>query len=649
VPSPYVRALLSLASALAAVALIAAAPAGARLAPAVVLQGPSSGILDVDGAAMAPDGSGGVLYRVLVAGQPHLFVSRLQNGLWQPPVQVDGGQPFAATFPAIAAGEGGRLLVVWAEPWATINQVTRYELMSAEVDPGASQFGPAVQVDPKDIGDGAAAYPSLAMAPNGQAYVAYRAVTNSLVGSTIVPPRAGDELIDVRIARCNGQGLAWTSLGNINDHPQLTMRHPAQSNAPAVGVSRAGNAVVAWQEPDASGVARILARRIFGNRVGTAVLDVSATSAAGQPIDAEADAPAIAVGTFGEAKIAYRLAGGAGSPYGTARILMNTLPSEVDPNGAKLRGAAVLAGAPTLGPPSVSTDTVGEFRAAFTAGSSTQLVSGEDLHAGGAPLALGSAGGPQTLTSINPAGGGITVWPSSGAGGLPVIAAREDFARGAWQSALLSAPISGPIGPPVLGGSSNGDALIAFAQGPPDQQQAMAAVAKAPPGRFIAVAPVGWVKGSAATISWEAAPEAFGATTYAVLLDGRQRARGLTGLATRLDSRGLGDGVHQVQVLATDSLQQQTTTPDVTLKVDANPPEAIVRRLGGKRIAVRVSDRASGALARATTIAFGDGGHSARHLKARHTYARAGTYTIAVRSPDRVGHTLNVNLRVRVG
>jgi len=646
-PSSHARALLLLALSLSC-AFLTTPQARAQLAPAVVLNGPSPTILDVDGAAMAADGSGGVLYRVLVGGQPHLFVSRFLNGLWQPPVQVDGGQQFAATFPAIAAGEGGRLLVVWAEPWATVNQVTRYELMSAEIDPGAAQFGPAVQVDPKDIGDGTAAYPSLAMAPNGQAYVAYRAVTNSLVGSTIVPPRPGDELIDVRVARYNGQGLSWTSLGNINDHPQLTMRHPSQSNAPAIGVSRAGNAVVAWQEPDASGVARILARRLFGNRVGTAVLDVSATSANGQPIDAEADAPAIAVGTFGEAKIAYRLAGGAGSPYGSARILMNTLPSEVDPNGAKLQGVTVLAGAPTLGPPSVSSDTVGEFRTAFTAGSSTQLVSGDNFHASSAPLPLGPAAGAQTLTSINPAGGGITVWPSVGASGLPVIAAREDFAQGAWQSALLSAPISGPVGPPALGSSSNGDALIAFAQGPPDQQQVMAAVVKAPPGKFIATAPVGWVKGSAAKISWEAPAEAFGATTYSVLVDGRLRARGLTRLATSLDPRGLGDGVHRVQVLAIDSLQQQTMTSNVTLKIDANPPEAIVRHLAGRRIAVRVIDRASGALAKATTIAFGDGGHSARKLSARHTYQSAGSYTITVHSRDKVGHTLNVNLRVRV-
>jgi hypothetical protein len=103
-----------------------------------------------------------------------------------------------------------------------------------------------------------------------------------------------------------------------------------------------------------------------------------------------------------------------------------------------------------------------------------------------------------------------------------------------------------------------------------------------------------------------------------------------------------------VQVLAIDSLQQQTMTSNVTLKIDANPPEAIVRHLAGRRIAVRVIDRASGALAKATTIAFGDGGHSARKLSARHTYSGAGSYTITVHSRDKVGHILNVNLRVRV-
>jgi hypothetical protein len=632
--------------------LLAASGAGAALEPASVIDGPSPTILDADGAAMAPDGTGGILYRKLIGGQPHLFVARFIGGAWQPPVQVDAGQPFAATFGAIAAGNGGRLLVVWAEPYATVGQVgateTRYQLMSAEIDPGSQQFGPAEQVDPKDIGDGTAAYPSLAMAPNGIAYVAYRVVTNTLLDDpAVVPLRAGDELISVRVARYNGQGLPWTALGSINNHPELTMRRPSASNAPAIGVDEAGNAVVTWQEPNAAGVAEIFARRIFGGRLGNA-LQVSLESANGKPITAEADAPAIAVGKFGEARIAYRLAGSGGSPYGSAQILLDELPSEVDIKGAKLQGAIPVAAAPTLGPPSIAIDEVGQYRLTYTAAGATRVLSGDDFRASSAPAPLGSTNGERAPSAINPAGGGVSAWSSLSPAGLPVIDSREDFSGGAWQLAELSAPLSGPVGAPVLGGSEQGDALMAFTQGPADAQQLMGAVAKSPPGQFLATTPISWVKGTSATVSWEAPTEAFGSTSYAVLVDGRVVLRGVKGLSARLSSRGLGDGTHRVQVLATDSLGQETMTSAATLKVDANPPEVSVRKLGGGRVSVRVSDRASGALARDTYISFGDGTHLNHKLTSVHRYSRAGRYVIVVQSRDRVGHVLLIHIRVQV-
>ena len=637
-----------------AAALVRAPRAHAELSPASVIDGPSPAILDVDGAAMAPDGSGGILYRklvqVLVNGkpefQPHLFVARFLNGAWQAPVEVDGEQPFGATFPTIAAGDGGRLLVVWVEPWATIKDKTEYELMSAELDPGAERFGPALQVDPKGIGNGAAAYPSLAMNPNGQAYVAYRVVTNSLVGSAITPLRPGDELISVRVARYNGEGLPWTSLGTINTHPSLTMRHPSTSNAPAIGVTLNGNAVLAWQEPDSSGTARIWARRIFGGRLGN-VLQVSPESVGGRQITAEADAPAVAVNGLGEARIAYRLAGGPGSPYAGPQILLDALPSEVATNGAKLIGAIAVGGAPTLGAPSVAIDETGAYRLTYAGGGATQLVDGDDYHPSNSPVALGSIAKEGVSTTINPSGGGVTVWPATN-GALPVIDAREDFGQGAWQLAQLSAPLSGPVGPPVLGGSGQGDALIAFSQGPPDQQQVMAAVAMAPPGQFLAFTPVEWVKGSSAAVSWEPAPEAFGTVTYSVLIDGRVAASGLKELSTRLDARGLGNGTHSVQVLATDSFGQQTMTPAASLKVDANPPEVSVQRLGHRRVRVRIFDRGPGAVAGDTLIAFGDGTAVKHKLSVRHTYTRAGRYVIVVHSRDKLGNVLTAHLRVQI-
>jgi len=638
---------------------LASPAAHAALAPASLIDGPSATIVDVDGAAMAPDGSGGIVYRKLLGGQPHVFAARFANGAWQPPVQVDAGQPFAATFPTIAAGDDGRLLVVWAEPWAVFGSgaetETRYQLISSELQPGATEFGPAEQVDPKDIGNGTAAYPSLAMAANGTAYVAYRVVTSTRQGFTSAPLRAGDEPVSVRVARYNGQGLPWTSVGTMNNHPELTMRHPSATNAPVIGVSLSGSAVVLWQEPNATGVAQIFARRIFPGRLGNP-LQVSPESAGGRAISAEADAPALAVNRFGEARIAYRLAGGAGSPYGAAQIFLDSLPSEVDTKGAKLQGARPAASAPTLDPPSVAIDEAGNYRLSYASAGQTRLVKGDDFHPSSAPAVLGDLAGTaeasgaeeRAPTAINPAGGGVTVWRATNATGAPVVKAREDFAKGAWQLADLSAPISGSLGEPVLGGSSQGDALIAFAQGPPGEKQVMAAVAKSPPGEFIATAPIGWVSGSSATISWEAPAEAFGSTTYSVLVDGRIRAHGLTGLSARLDPRGLGDGTHRVQVLATDGLGQQTMTAVANLEVDANPPEVAVRTLGGRRVLVRITDRGSGAVAGRTSVAFGDGAHAHHKLTVIHTYARGGRYMVVVRSRDRVGHVLLAHIRVQV-
>jgi hypothetical protein len=624
--------------------LLPASAARAALAPASLIDGPSAAILDVDGAAMAPDGTGGILYRKLSGGQPHLFVARFTDGSWQPPAQVDGGQPFAATFPAIAAGNGGRLLAVWAEPWAVIGGATHYQLMSAELDPGAQQFGPAEQVDPKDIGDGTAAYPSLTMAPSGAAYVAYRVVTNAVPSGLL---RTGDELMSVRVARYNGQGLPWTSLGAINNHPELTMRHPSASNAPVIGVGQTGNAVVVWQEPNSTGVAQIFARRIFASRLGDA-LQVSPESAKGRSITADADAPALAVGTYGEARVAFRLAGGAGSPYGAAQLFLDALPSEVDTKGAKLKGAVPVASAPTLGPPSVAIDEEGDYRLTYTAAGVTRLVSGNDFHPSTLPAPLSSTIGERAPGAINPAGGGVAVWPGISAAGRQVVDARQDFAGGGWQLAQLSAPISGSVGAPVLGGSGLGDALIAFSQGPPNQQQVMAAVAKAPPGQFIATVPIGWVKGGSATVSWEAPSEAFGTSTYAVLVDGRVKLRRLTGLSARLNVGGLGDGSHRVQVLATDSLGQQTMTQAATLKVAAKPPEVSVRRLGHRRVQVRVSDHASGVVARDTFIAFGDGARVKGRRAAVHAYAQSGRYVIVVQSRNKVGHSVIARIRVQV-
>src|SRR5271155_4747452 len=73
--------------------------AGAVILPATTIDGPSAEIAGFGGAAMAEDGSGGLVYLKKVNGVPHVFVSRFIEGHWLEPIRVDVGEQFAASSP----------------------------------------------------------------------------------------------------------------------------------------------------------------------------------------------------------------------------------------------------------------------------------------------------------------------------------------------------------------------------------------------------------------------------------------------------------------------------------------------------------------------------------------------------------------------
>ena len=94
-----------------------AAAAGRRtptLAPSnTVIDGPSAGIVGLDGLAVARDGTGGLVYRKDVSGVPHVFVSVLAGGRFQTPEQVDSGLAGPSSEPVIVADNSGLLLVAF--------------------------------------------------------------------------------------------------------------------------------------------------------------------------------------------------------------------------------------------------------------------------------------------------------------------------------------------------------------------------------------------------------------------------------------------------------------------------------------------------------------------------------------------------------
>ncbi|HXA54541.1 MAG TPA: hypothetical protein VNV37_06675, partial [Solirubrobacteraceae bacterium] len=228
--------------------------------PAQTIDGPSEDIVGFGGAAMAEDGTGGIVYLKRVDGVPHVFVSRYVEGHWRAPERVDTEEPFAASWPRIGAAEGGELIVVWATPFATYHEKSVYELLGAELGPGAEHFAPAIIVD-RDIEEATGTSPGLAVSSTGQADVVYRVVQPSnAFGVALL--RAGDVVEQVRVAHFDGQ--RWSDLGVINRDAGVGMRPPTPANAPAIAIGPTGNGIVVWQEPDIEGVGRIWARRIFG-------------------------------------------------------------------------------------------------------------------------------------------------------------------------------------------------------------------------------------------------------------------------------------------------------------------------------------------------------------------------------------------------
>jgi hypothetical protein len=640
--------------------LAAAGPlaGGARavIHPAGVLAGPSTTIVAASGAAMAPDGSGGILYRQEVEGATHLFAVPFRNGSWGTPTQVDTEDHYGAGEATLAAGDGGRLLVVWVQPRnVSADNVREYELMSATLAPGASGFGRAVAVDTNvgepETGDVNGVAPRLAMAPDGEAYVVYRVTLDDCARGDEGNPerpkcRAGstDKVVSVRLARFDY--LTWSSLGQINRASQIAMRGPSAENAPSIGIALNGNGVVAWQEPESGNVARIWARRLFGTVKGN-VLQVSPSTIGGRPVTSDAYAPAVAVGPYGETRIAFLVKGAQGSAVTSTQLYVNSMQSEIAPHGFALQGASAIAGASgsSLAVPSIA---VAAESGSCLSWSLAGAVYEQKAGAAGnsAPIAVGQSEGA-TLSTINPAGGGTTAW-SLPPGSAPAVQVREDYAAGAFQTALLAGGVSGSVSGLSLGGDGAGDALIEFMQGPPGDAEILGGWVQAPPAPFVLSTPVGWIRQGQATIGWEGAVDAEEGVSYAVLVDGRVRLSGLKGLSASLSAASLGDGRHHVQVLATDRAGQQTMSPRSELNVDASPPVVRLRLVDhGRGVRVSVRDDTSGVDTSATRIAFGDGRRSSGRSTVTHVYRRAGLYTIVALVRDNAGNRARVHLRVR--
>lgn len=679
---------LAIAAAAVLAALATAAPAGALIRAAVTIDGPSSSILSLGGVAMAPDGTGGVVYLKLAGGTPHVFVSRYTGNSWNRPIQVDKSLPYASSWPVIGAADGGRLVVVWAQTFAQdANGVFYRRMYSASLEPGAASFGAPISFDenlhsPNATGDEAVSqlYPSLAMDPGGRAYLVYRVVTdscangcNSGIGGTFYRP--GDSFASFRLARFNGE--TWSVLGDINRNPAFSVRPGTAGNSPQIVIDGKGHGVVAFQEPDNTDYDRIWARRLFGSSIGH-ILTVSDPTILGASVDGDADAFTLAGATSGAAAVAYRQQTAPGSVLTTPRILeaSMTAPSPTMGGADQFATAGLIDGGSTdLGVPSIAIAEPGPFDALFAGGGMIQSALGDATGVAGptipAPLPLGAvAGADRPGITIGTDGSIVRAWSATDEAARPqvdvdqsVMQTVDNLPNVTDVRGSVAAAVGGPIQNLRLAGDTVGDALVAFQQGQGANGQIAATVVQSVPQPFTAFAPSLFVHPRSAVLTWGRSDDGFGSVSYTVTINGVVRARGLEQRRYRVDPRGLQTGVYQVVILAVDSAGQTRLSAGVELKIDVTPPRVSLSR-HGRSATVTVDDGSlvsnSGVDPVASTYSFDDGARSRRQqsfdigngpapASATHLYRRPGDYTIVVQGVDAAGnrHIVNYPIRVR--
>ena len=575
-----------------AVLLLCAATAQAEISPVAPIDGPSAEIVELGGAAMAADGTGGIVYRKRVEGRAHIFASQYVGDKWEAPQRVDVGEKFESSFPAIAAGEGGRLLVVWANHYSS----TTDGLFSATMDPGSTGFQPPVPVD-LNIGQATGTYPSVAMDLAGEAYVAYGVITAVSGPSTPnIPP--GYVLAEIRMARYNGQ--YWSTFGEpLNRDVNQPVLQPTALNSPQVSIDVNGEGLLAWQEPDDNFINRIYARRIFGLVPGN-LLDVSPTTYNGHPLNGAATELSLDFAGFGEGAIAWRQEPSSGSGFSHPRVFVSEVPSSFSPKGAAFGPAKPVEGPPggegpaeALGPLSMAVDAEGGFDVGYGAGDQSFDGNGSET-ALGAPIRLDTGSevpGDPMLTRADD-GALAAAWKVQihGAGAVAVLERRAD---GTPNRAIVAAPHGGAVGKLAMGGSHRGDAIFGFLQGSGANAQIAAVVVRAPPGAFVADTPNGWVKAKHIPLQWEVPLAGAGKITYSVLVDDREVAEDLTGNEYLLNSEQVGNGVHSIQIEATDALGQVVDSAPSTLRWLAQV-RRVSMRVRGARVTVRLSDRPKG-------------------------------------------------------
>lgn len=609
-----------------------AAPAPAQVpepAAPVTIDGPSSDIVGLSGMSVARDGTGGIAYVKQVLGTPHVFVSRLVDGSFQAPEQVDGGLIGSSSQPVIAAGNGGLLLV------AFINGGQLYVVSRPST---SAPYGGAVA-----LADGAS-NPAIAMTNFGKAYLAFAV--------------AGAGGHDVRAAYYYGGSwsLEPAPLDAVPDADA-----GADTGRPAVAAATDGVGILAWGE---SG--HVYTRRVWGTSPSV-VFEQADVASLGGGSEVGADRPAVAVGGDSSyVEVAFHEVLSRGN-QNQSRVLARLL------QGSQFNGASAADGVTGTGPggavdPNVVMGEFGHGLVTAVHDDSGQLFA-ELLGTNGFAVgkirldSLDNTAAPQPVATMAGASTDLVAWQQNGGPGTPAeIRARysaDGFSFG--PELVVSSPVPGPTNATAglaAAGDFSGNAALAWVQGTGDSTQIIADQLYQPPSAFAATAKFRYVRSARPVLSWSQSRDHWGPVRYAVTIDQAQiyQTSGTSLLVPGL----LGNGPHTWLVTASNPVGLAVSTQAARVWVDTVPPVIQltvtgVRRVGRTvRMSVTASDSppsvppggASGVAS--VVIRWGEGKSLRIRHSLSHVYTHPGAYKLSVVAVDRAGNRATLVREVQI-
>ena len=626
----------ALALALTAILLPAGAARAAKgHAPALapndtVIDGPNTGVVSLDGMSVARDGTGGVVYLKDVGGVAHVFVSRLVNGSFQAPVQVDPGLLGASSQPVIAAGEQGALEVAF---------INGGQLYVAETLSTASGF-----TAPADLFAGAA-NPSISMSNFGKAYVAFTATGGAGGG-------------DVRAAYYY-QGVWALEPTPLDADPADAAGTGA--GPPDVTTSGDGIAIVAWGE-----AGHIYTRRVVKTTPSVVYEQADPPSLAGWSEVSSSDPEVATGGDDTYASVAFQETFTNGTTD-ESRVLMNRL------HGSQYDGVAQVDGAAMGGPegadqPATSVTEYGEGFVTAEHDSSHQLwastLGSNDAYAGTLRVdSLPNSDPPDAVPATAGLVSTFIAWQQTpGVAGLPEIRVRyAPDGNDLGPEEVVSNPALGPTDADLglaAGGDTSGDGAVAWVQGSGASASIVAAQLYQAPGGFVFDHSFQYQTTAAPILAWSPAAELWGSPDYVVRVGGAVVAT-TTGQAAQVP---LSNGRHVVSVTAVNQAGLTSVAPNATVFVDTVAPKASFKLSGSLVVKTRVALRATysdppprglpksdASGVRTVVVKWGDGSQTRiRRTTASHVYTRARTYTVTVIATDRAGNTTVVRKKIKI-